>query len=62
MYIPCLTRSKPQNYQEEHEHQGKDLAELGESSEMNSEKLEQVTQKLEAQLLEKPKDKNPYAE
>ncbi|QWU16937.1 Transposase [Paenibacillus sophorae] len=43
--------------QEEREYQGRDLAELGESSEMSSEKLEQVAQKLEAQLLEKPKDK-----
>jgi transposase len=45
-------------HQEEHQYQGKDLAELGESSEINSEKLEQVTQKIEAQLLEKPKDKS----
>ncbi|MRN56630.1 transposase [Paenibacillus monticola] len=43
--------------QEEHECLGRDLPELGESSELSSEKLEQVTQKLEAQLLEKPKDK-----
>nr|WP_229521400.1 transposase [Paenibacillus monticola] len=41
--------------QEEHECLGRDLPELGESSELSSEKLEQVTQKLEAQLIEKPK-------
>nr|WP_240479669.1 hypothetical protein [Paenibacillus wynnii] len=43
--------------QEEREHHGNDLLELGESSEWNSEKLEQAAQKLEAQLLETPKDK-----
>lgn len=43
--------------QEEQENQGKDLAELGIGSEVNSEKLEQVVQKLEVQLAEKPKDK-----
>nr|WP_229521639.1 transposase [Paenibacillus monticola] len=43
--------------QEEHACLGRDLPKLGESSELSSEKLEQVTQKLEAQLLEKPKDK-----
>jgi transposase len=43
--------------QEEQEHRGQDLSELGESTEMSSEKLEQMTQALELQLLEKPKDK-----
>ncbi|MNB90303.1 Transposase DDE domain protein [compost metagenome] len=43
--------------QEEHEYSGQDLSELGESTEMSSEKLEQMTQALESQLLEKPKDK-----
>lgn len=43
--------------QEEAEHQGKDLPEVGEVSEMSSEKLEEAVQKLEAQLLKKPKDK-----
>ncbi|KGE19464.1 IS1182 family transposase [Paenibacillus wynnii] len=43
--------------QEEREHHGNDLLELGESSEWNSEKLELAAQRLEAQLLEKPKDK-----
>ena len=43
--------------QEEAEHQGKDLPELSEVSEMSSEKLEEAVQKLEAQLLKKPKDK-----
>ncbi|MFD2413671.1 IS1182 family transposase, partial [Paenibacillus rhizoplanae] len=44
--------------QEEQEHRGQDLNELGGSTEMNSGKLEQVTQALESQLLEKPKDKS----
>ncbi|MBE0337031.1 IS1182 family transposase, partial [Paenibacillus sp. 23TSA30-6] len=44
-------------HQEECEHQGKDLVELGESLEMSSEKLEHMTQALESQLLDKPKDK-----
>ncbi len=35
----------------------KDLAELGECSEMNSEKLEHLTQALESKLMDKPKDK-----
>ncbi|BCG61364.1 IS1182 family transposase [Paenibacillus sp. URB8-2] len=43
--------------QEEAKHQGNDLAELGESSAISAEKLEQVTQELEARLLNKPKDK-----
>ncbi|MEK5464090.1 IS1182 family transposase [Paenibacillus sp. FSL R7-0210] len=43
--------------QEEQENQGKDLAELSTGSQMDSEKLEQAVQKLEAQLAEKPKDK-----
>ncbi|QUL58043.1 IS1182 family transposase [Paenibacillus tritici] len=43
--------------QEEQEHRGQDLSELGESAEISSEKLEQMTQALESQLLEKPKDK-----
>ncbi|MFD2414220.1 transposase, partial [Paenibacillus rhizoplanae] len=43
--------------QEEQENQGKDLDELSTGSEMDSEKLEQAVQKLEAQLAEKPKDK-----
>lgn len=43
--------------QEEQEHQGKDLAELGTGSEVSSAKLEQAVQKLEAQLALKPKDK-----
>ncbi len=42
---------------EEQENQGKDLAELGTGSEVSSEKLEQAVQKLEAQLVEKPKNK-----
>ncbi|WP_136604998.1 IS1182 family transposase [Paenibacillus dokdonensis] len=45
-------------HQEEREHHGKDLTELGEASELDSSKLEQVTQQLEAQLLKHPKD-NP---
>ncbi|MGN7765852.1 IS1182 family transposase, partial [Paenibacillus sp. 22594] len=44
-------------HQEEQEFQGKDLAEFGESCEMNSEKLETLTQVLESKLLDKPKDK-----
>ncbi|ADM70752.1 hypothetical protein GMA19_02945 [Paenibacillus polymyxa E681] len=44
-------------HQEERERQGKDLAELGEFSEMSSEKLEHLTQALESQLLDKPKNK-----
>ncbi|ULO04826.1 IS1182 family transposase [Paenibacillus sp. 19GGS1-52] len=43
--------------QEEQENSGKDLAELGTDSEVSSVKLEQVVQKLEAQLAQKPKDK-----
>ncbi|WP_342438712.1 hypothetical protein NSS79_06305 [Paenibacillus sp. FSL L8-0436] len=43
--------------QEEQEHRGQDLSELGESAEISSEKLEQMTQALESQLLEKPKNK-----
>nr|WP_307584485.1 hypothetical protein [Paenibacillus wynnii] len=43
--------------EEEREYPGKDLLELGESSEWSSQKLEQAVQKLEAQLLVKPKDK-----
>ncbi|WP_448766720.1 transposase, partial [Acinetobacter sp. AGC35] len=43
--------------QEEQEHRGQDLNELGESTGISSEKLEQMTQALESQLLEKPKDK-----
>ncbi|OKP91918.1 transposase [Paenibacillus helianthi] len=43
--------------QEEQEHRGQDLSELGESAEIGREKLEQMTQALESQLLEKPKDK-----
>jgi transposase len=43
--------------QEERECHERDLPELGESSELSSEKLEEAVQKLEAQLLEKPKDK-----
>lgn len=43
--------------QEGQENQGKDLAELSTGSEIDSEKLEQAVQKLEAQLAEKPKDK-----
>ncbi|WP_342421719.1 transposase [Paenibacillus sp. FSL E2-0178] len=43
--------------QEEQELRGQDLNELGESTEMSSGKLEQMTQALESQLLEKPKDK-----
>ncbi|WP_143192481.1 transposase, partial [Paenibacillus sp. P32E] len=42
---------------EEQEHRGQDLNELGESAEIDSAKLEQMTQALESQLLEKPKDK-----
>ena len=38
--------------QEEHEHRGQDPSELGESTEMSSERLEQMTQALESQLLE----------
>ncbi|MEK4325715.1 IS1182 family transposase [Paenibacillus sp. FSL R7-0312] len=43
--------------QEEQKHRGQDLSELGESAEIDSEKLEQMTHALESQLLEKPKDK-----
>ncbi|MEK5026585.1 MULTISPECIES: IS1182 family transposase [Paenibacillus] len=43
--------------QEEQGNPGKDLAELGTDSEVSSVKLEQVVQKLEAQLAKKPKDK-----
>ncbi|WP_425270613.1 IS1182 family transposase [Paenibacillus helianthi] len=43
---------------EEQEHRGQDLNELGESAEIDSAKLEQMTQALESQLLEKPKDKS----
>ncbi|OKP80625.1 transposase [Paenibacillus helianthi] len=43
--------------QEEQEDHGKDLAELGECSEISGAKLEQVTRELEARLLNKPKDK-----
>lgn len=43
--------------QEEQEHCGQELSELGESSQISSEKLERMTQALESQLLEKPKDK-----
>ncbi|WP_143812496.1 IS1182 family transposase, partial [Paenibacillus sp. VTT E-133291] len=43
--------------QEEYECQAQDPAELGESTTITSEKLEQMTQTLEAQLVEKPKDK-----
>ncbi|QSF43322.1 IS1182 family transposase [Paenibacillus tianjinensis] len=43
--------------QEEQEHRGQDLSELGESAEIDSEKLEQMTQSLESQLLKKPKNK-----
>ncbi|MFD1906643.1 hypothetical protein ACFSQ7_25635 [Paenibacillus rhizoplanae] len=45
--------------QEEQEHRGQDLNELGGSTEMNSGKLEQVTQALESQLLEKNPKTNP---
>jgi hypothetical protein len=44
-------------HQEEREFQGKDLTELGESYEMNCEKLETLTRGLESKLLDKPKDK-----
>ncbi|WP_379141789.1 IS1182 family transposase [Paenibacillus sp. sgz500992] len=44
-------------HQEERECQGKDLAELGESCEMSSRKLEHLTQALESKLMDKPKDK-----
>ncbi|KGE17980.1 hypothetical protein PWYN_25900 [Paenibacillus wynnii] len=41
--------------QEEHEYLGRDLTKLWESTELSSEKFEQVSQKLETQLLENPK-------
>jgi hypothetical protein len=44
-------------HQEERECQGKDLAELGESCEMSSRKLEHLTQALESKLMDKSKDK-----
>lgn len=44
--------------QEELEHSGDDLLELGESSQLTSEKLEQAVEKLEARLQESPKDKS----
>lgn len=43
--------------QEELEHRGKDLPELGEAAEITSEKLETAVQQLECLLQEKPKDK-----
>ncbi|MFM9277391.1 IS1182 family transposase [Paenibacillus jiagnxiensis] len=43
--------------QEEQEHTGQDLPELGEASSLTSEKLESAVQQLEARLQEKPKDK-----
>ncbi|WP_239714682.1 transposase [Paenibacillus sp. 19GGS1-52] len=49
--------TRKHSLREEHECLGRDLPELGESSKLSSEKLEQVTQKLKAQLLEKPKNK-----
>ncbi|MDQ0192869.1 transposase [Paenibacillus wynnii] len=42
---------------EEQIQQGRDLAELGERTELTGEKLETAIQKLEARLQEKPKDK-----
>ncbi|MFD2881931.1 hypothetical protein ACFTAO_49175 [Paenibacillus rhizoplanae] len=45
--------------QEEQENQGKDLDELSTGSEMDSEKLEQAVQKLEAQLAEKNRKTSP---
>ncbi|GKU76650.1 IS1182 family transposase [Paenibacillus sp. L3-i20] len=43
--------------QEEQEHHGWDLPELGESTQITSEKLEEAVKQLEEQLQEKPKDK-----
>jgi len=43
--------------QEERAYGGQDLSELGEASEITSEKLEHAVQRLEERLLEKPKDK-----
>lgn len=43
--------------QEEGTHGGQDLLELGESSAITSEKLEQAVKQLEERLQEKPKDK-----
>ena len=42
---------------EERQHGGQDLSELGESSEMTSEKLEKAVKRLETKLQEEPKDK-----
>ncbi|MFK4305096.1 hypothetical protein ABH892_005268 [Paenibacillus sp. RC254] len=52
-----FTSIEAAEHQEEREHQGKDLAELGEPSEIRSEKLEQLTQELEAELADQPKSK-----
>jgi transposase len=43
--------------QENHEHGGTDLSELGEASKITSEKLETAVKQLEEKLQEKPKDK-----
>jgi transposase len=43
--------------QENHEHGGTDLSELGEASKITSEKLETAVRQLEVKLQEKPKDK-----
>nr|WP_138787797.1 transposase [Paenibacillus thermoaerophilus] len=43
--------------QEDAEHDGADLLELGESSELTADRLEQAVQRLEEKLQEKPKDK-----
>ncbi len=43
--------------QEDQEHGGKDLSELGEAAEITGEKLEKVVKKLEDQLKETPQDK-----
>jgi transposase len=43
--------------QEDHEHAGKDLPELGEAAGITSEKLEDAVKRLEEKLKEQPKDK-----
>jgi transposase len=43
--------------QEDHEHNGQDLSELGETTKITSEKLETAVKRLEDKLQEKPKDK-----
>lgn len=43
--------------QDEQEHAGQDLPELGEAAQMTSEKLAEAVSRLEAKLQEKPKDK-----